>query len=178
MPRGLRLRATQPNWRKPCESGGVRLPSSARRSNQPDKGSKPLSTSNTFLEGKPKMKTLHLIARFFAFALLAYAVIPFVSTSVQSLTCRTDTFGTTRCSDGTTYRTDSFGTTRDNKGNSWRTDSFGTTRGSNGSQYRTDSFGTTRDNQGNSWRTDSFGTTRGSNGTTCRADLFGTVRCY
>ena len=41
-------------------------------------------------------------------------------------TCRTDSFGTTRCNDGTTYRTDSFGTTRDNRGNSWRTDSFGT----------------------------------------------------
>lgn len=54
--------------------------------------------------------------------------------------CRTDSFGTTRCSDGTTYRTDSFGTTRDNRGNSWRTDSFGTT-------CRTDSFGTLRCNK-------------------------------
>lgn len=92
-------------------------------------------------------------------------------------TCRKDSFGTTRCSDGTTYRTDSFGTTRDNKGNSWKTDSFGTTRGSDGSTYRTDSFGTTRDNKGNSWKTDSFGTTRGSDGTNCRKDSFGTIRC-
>ena len=111
----------------------------------------------------------------FALAIFTFGAI---STAIAAdLSCRTDSFGTTRCSDGTTYRTDSFGTTRDNQGNSWRTDSFGTTRGSDGSTYRTDSFGTTRDNQGNSWRTDSFGTTRGSDGTTCRTDSFGTTRC-
>src|SRR6516225_6728568 len=70
--------------------------------------------------------------------------------SAQGLTCRTDSFGTTRCDNGQTFRTDSFGTTRDNYGNSWRTDSFGTTRVSDGSTYRTDSSGTTRDNYGNS----------------------------
>lgn len=101
----------------------------------------------------------------------------FSASAFAQVSCRTDSFGTTRCSDGTTYRTDSFGTTRDNQGNSWRSDSFGTTRGSDGTTYRTDSFGTTRDNQGNSWRTDSFGTTRGSDGTTCRTDSFGTTRC-
>ena len=52
----------------------------------------------------------------------------FITTSVLALTYRTDSFGTTRGSDGSTYRTDSFGTTRDNSGNSWRTDSFGTIR--------------------------------------------------
>lgn len=108
-------------------------------------------------------------------AVLTFSVIG--TATAADLSCRTDSFGTTRCSDGTTYRTDSFGTTRDNQGNSWRTDSFGTTRGSDGSTYRTDSFGTTRDNQGNSWRTDSFGTTRSSDGTTCRTDSFGTTRC-
>ena len=45
--------------------------------------------------------------------------------SAQTLSCRMDSFGTTRCSDGTTYRTDSFGTITDNHGNSWRTDSSG-----------------------------------------------------
>ena len=44
--------------------------------------------------------------------------------SAQALTCRTDSFGTTRCDNAQTFRTDSFGTTRDNYGNSWRTDSF------------------------------------------------------
>jgi hypothetical protein len=108
---------------------------------------------------------------------LAAAALCVSASSFADTTCRADSFGTTRCSNGQTFRTDSFGTTRDNQGNSWRTDSFGTTRGSDGSNYRTDSFGTTRDNNGNSWRTDSFGTTRGSNGSTCRTDSFGTMRC-
>ena len=117
--------------------------------------------------------------RFFlsAWGIVALLIRISSEASAQGLTCRTDSFGTTRCDNGQTFRTDSFGTTRDNYGNSWRTDSFGTTRGSDGSTYRTDSFGTTRDNYGNSWRTDSFGTTRGSNGTTCRTDSFGTTRC-
>ena len=104
-----------------------------------------------------------------SFLLGALILVASIS-NVQAQTCRTDSFGTTRCDNGQTFRRDSFGTTRDNYGNSWRTDSFGTTRGSDGTTYRTDSFGTTRDNHGNSWRTDSFGTTRGSNGTTCRTD--------
>ncbi len=91
--------------------------------------------------------------------------------------CRTDSFRTTRCSDGKIFQTDSFGTTRDNEGNSWKTDSFGTTRDNQGNSWKTDAFGTTRDNQGNSWRTDSFGTIRGSDGTTCKTDSFGTLRC-
>ena len=45
---------------------------------------------------------------------------------------------------GVTCRTDSYGTTRDNHGNSWRTDSYGTTHGSDGTTCRTDSYGTTR----------------------------------
>lgn len=126
----------------------------------------------------PVAGVLAIMQRLFIFTLaLLLPLSAFTNVSAQSLTCRTDSFGNTRCSDGTTYRTDSFGTTRDNQGNSWRTDSFGTTRGSDGSTYRTDRFGTTRDNRGNSWRTDSFGTTRGSDGTTCRSDSFGTMRC-
>lgn len=109
--------------------------------------------------------------------LIACVLITGAPLAYADLTCRADSFGNTRCSDGTTYRTDSFGTTRDNRGNTWRTDSFGTTRGSDGSTYRRDSFGTTRDHRGNTWRTDSFGTTRGSNGTVCRTDSFGTMRC-
>lgn len=109
--------------------------------------------------------------------LLTLVITSFISSALAEKTCRTDSFGTTRCSDGTTYRTDSFGTTRDNNGRSWRTDSFGTIRGSDGSTYRKDSFGTARDNEGNSWRADSFGTTRGSNGTICSTDSFGTMRC-
>ena len=70
----------------------------------------------------------------------------FSTSAVAQLSCRADAFGTTRCSDGTTYRTDSFGTTRDNQGNSWRTDSFGTTRGNDGTTCRSDSFGTLRCN--------------------------------
>lgn len=110
-------------------------------------------------------------------ALLTSAALFMSIPATADVSCRTDSLGTTRCSDGATYRTDSLGTTRDNNGNSWRTDSLGTTRGSDGSTYRTDSLGTTRDNKGNSWRTDSLGTTRGSNGTTCRTDSLGTTRC-
>src|SRR5678816_4402227 len=39
-----------------------------------------------------------------------------ISPTAQTLTCRTDSFGTTRCDNGQTFRTDSFGTTRDNYG--------------------------------------------------------------
>ena len=74
----------------------------------------------------------------------AISFFTFIPDSYAGVTCRTDTFGTTRCSNGQTFRTDSFGTTRDNYGNSWRTDSFGTTRGSNGTTCRTDTFGTMR----------------------------------
>ena len=78
--------------------------------------------------------------------LIATALIAFSPFASADLNCRTDSFDTTRCNDGTTYRTDSFGTTRDNQGNSWRTDQFGTTRGSDGTTCRTDSFGTMRCN--------------------------------
>ena len=78
--------------------------------------------------------------------LVAVAIISSSPSALADLTCRTDSFGTTRCNNGTIYRTDSFGTTRDNRGNTWRTDSFGTTRGSDGTTCRTDSFGTTRCN--------------------------------
>ena len=46
----------------------------------------------------------------------------------HSVSCRTDAFGVTRCSNGQNFRTDSFGVTRDNHGNSCRRDSFGVTR--------------------------------------------------
>ena len=59
-------------------------------------------------------------ALLFTFLLCSAAVL------AKDLSCRTDSFGTTRCDNGTEYRTDSFGTTRDNRGNSWRTDSIGT----------------------------------------------------
>ena len=78
--------------------------------------------------------------------LFAFAIVVVLSSksAFAAFSCRTDAFGTTRCSNGTSYRTDSFGTTRDNHGTSWRTDSFGTTRGSDGTACRKDSFGTTR----------------------------------
>lgn len=107
---------------------------------------------------------------------LIHLAVPTAANS-QTLTCYSDSFGTTRCSNGQSFYTDSFGTTRDNRGNSWYSDSFGTTRGSDGTSYYTDSFGTTRDNRGNSWYTDSFGTTRGSNGSSCYTDAFGVTRC-
>lgn len=80
-----------------------------------------------------------------ALAVFTYSAIN--TAMAADLSCRIDSFGTTRGSDGSTYRTDSFGTTRDNQGNSWRTDSFGTTRGSDGTTCRTDSLGTTRCNR-------------------------------
>jgi hypothetical protein len=79
-----------------------------------------------------------------AFLLGALILVGSLSTA-QALSCRTDSFGTTRCDNGQTFRTDSFGTTRDNQAITG-TDSFGTTRGSNGTTCRTDSFGTTRCN--------------------------------
>lgn len=104
-----------------------------------------------------KVRTMHY--KQLGFAVLACAALS--SALAAEVSCRTDSFGTLRCSDGKTYRTDA----------------FGTLRGSDGSAYRTDRFGTTRDKQGNTWRKDSFGTTRGSDGTTCRTDSFGTTRC-
>lgn len=56
--------------------------------------------------------------------LIACVLITGAPLAYADLTCRADSFGNTRCSDGTTYRTDSFGTTRDNRGNTWRTDSL------------------------------------------------------
>ena len=64
-----------------------------------------------------------------------------VKVSIADLSCRTDAFGTTRCSDGAIYRKDAFGTIRDNQGSSWRSDAFGTLRGSDGTTYRQDAFG-------------------------------------
>lgn len=107
-----------------------------------------------------------------------FAVLLLTSTSVLAeKTCRKDSWGTTRCSDGTTYETDLDGTVRDNKGNSCRKDSWGTTRCSDGTTYETGRDGTVRDNKGNTWRTDMFGTTRGSDGSVCRKDMFDTLRC-
>ena len=68
------------------------------------------------------------------FALIALALSMISSAALAQLSCRTDSIGTTRCSDGTSYRTDSIGVTRDNRGNSWRTDSIGVTRGSTPNQ--------------------------------------------
>ena len=99
-----------------------------------------LSRVPTFVSKDYAMK------RLIGSACVAIALVSGLAVSAVNAqtTCRTDSFGTTRCNDGTTYRTDSFGTTRDNNGNSWRTDSFGTTRGSDGSTCRSDSFGTLR----------------------------------
>ena len=60
------------------------------------------------------------------------------------VSCSTDSFGITRCSNGQTFSTDSFGITRDNQGNSWSTDSFGITRDNQGNSCSTDAFGITR----------------------------------
>jgi hypothetical protein len=49
-----------------------------------------------------------------AFLLGALILVGSLSTA-QALSCRTDSFGTTRCDNGQTFRTDSFGTTRDNQ---------------------------------------------------------------
>ena len=78
--------------------------------------------------------------------LVAAAIISSSPFAFADLNCRSDSFGNTRCDNGTTYRTDSFGNTRDNQGNTWRTDSFGNTRGSDGTTCRTDSFGNMRCN--------------------------------
>ena len=83
----------------------------------------------------------------FASALVVLCSLYSVNETVAQISCSTDAFGTTRCSNGQTFSTDAFGTTRDNRGNSWSTDAFGTTRGSDGSSYSTDAFGTTRDNR-------------------------------
>lgn len=77
-----------------------------------------------------------------ALALLALFALPVAA----QFSCRTDSLGVTRCSDGSSYRTDFLGVTRDNQGNSWRTDSLGVTRGSNGTSCRTDSLGVMRCN--------------------------------
>ncbi len=69
------------------------------------------------------------------YASFIFALTVAASVGAQSVSCRTDSLGTTRCSNGTNYRTDSLGTTRDNHGNSWRTDSLGTTRSSDGTTY-------------------------------------------
>jgi len=66
------------------------------------------------------MKLVKLIKVAVLFSLFGASSISLAAT----VSCKKDTFGTTRCSDGTTYKTDSFGTTRDNKGNAWKTDSF------------------------------------------------------
>ena len=59
-------------------------------------------------------------------------------TAVAGTTCRTDQFGTTRCTDSSGYS------------QTWRTDQFGTQRGTdsegNSATCRTDQFGTTRCN--------------------------------
>lgn len=83
-------------------------------------------------------------ARGVALSLAAAALMGLSTLAHAQLTCRTDSLGTTRCDNGTTFRTDSLGTTRDNHGNSWRTDSLGVTRGSDGTTCRKDALGTVR----------------------------------
>jgi len=60
-------------------------------------------------------------------AILSFLAIFSVS-HADTVTCKKDSAGVTRCSDGTIYRTDSAGTIRGNDGTVCRTDSAGTTR--------------------------------------------------
>lgn len=95
----------------------------------------------------------------------------------ESSGCFADSFGTTRCVDGTTYTTDNFGITRDHRGKLWAMGVFDVPQPQHDAKSLLASLKAAAENIGESWMNDPFGIEPKPDDGTCFTDELGLLRC-